>query len=137
MATNIIYDRIFKGLKLILGRRAIIEGDNEPKSSEFIRLSMESSPELIENTGASYAMLYSINIDLVTNRAKRAKYLSQAVSNILNLLNQNTAYDTSGVYYWHDGQVLTSEFGEAYDEDEKQVYAARILWTATHTELRS
>jgi hypothetical protein len=137
MATNIMYDRIFKGLKLILGRRCIIEGDLEPKSSEIIKLSMESSPELIENTGASYAMLYSINIDLITNRAKRSKYITQAVSNILNSLNQNTAYNVSGAYYWHDGKVITSEYGEALDEDEQQLYAARILWTATHTEQRS
>jgi broad specificity polyphosphatase/5'/3'-nucleotidase SurE len=136
MATNIIYDRIFKGLKLILGRRAVIEGDLEPKAAEFIRLSTETSPELIENTGASYAMLYSINIDLVTNRAKRPKYITQALANIIRLLNQNTAYTTGGVYYWHDGAIITTEPGTLLDEDGQVIYAGRILWTATHTELK-
>jgi len=137
MATNIVYDRIFKGLKLVLGRSAVIDGDLEPKAAEFIRLSQESYPELIENTGASYAMLYSINIDLVTNRAKRPKYITQALANISRLLNQNTAKTTSGIYYWHDGAILTTEPSLALDDDGKELYAGRILWTATHTEQRS
>ena len=136
MATNIVYDRIFKGLKLILGRRAVIEGDLEPKAAEFIRLSVESSPELIENTGASYAMLYSINIDLVTNRAKKPKYITQALANISRLLNQNTAYTASSVYYWHDGAIEGTEPGLALDDEGKELYAGRILWTATHTEIK-
>ncbi len=130
MAVNIIYDRIFKGLKLILGRRAIIEGDTAPKSADYILLSMESSPELIENTGPSIAMLYSVNVDYITNRAKRPKYITQELSNILDKLNSSPAYTSGGVYYWHDGKILTSEYGSG------EGYAARILWTATHTELK-
>jgi len=131
MATNIIYDRIFKGLKILLGRRAIIMGDDAPKSSDYILLSMESSPELIENTGPTTAMLYSVNIDFVTNRAKKAKYITQQLSNIWNILNNNTAYTAKGVYYWHGAETINSEFGEG------EGFASRILWTATHTEQRS
>ena len=129
MDTNILYDRIYKGLKMILGRRVIIEGDNEPKAAEFIKLSEGSGAELLENTGASYAMSYSINIDLVTNRAKRSKYITRAVSNIIRALNENTALTSGGIYYWHDGHVSS---GESVDDD----YAARINWTATHTEIK-
>jgi len=136
MATNIIYDRIFKGLKKVLGRRAIVEGDLAPKSAEFIRLSLESSPELIENTGPTHAMLYSINIDFVTNRARRAKYITQALSNILDLLNEAPAYTTGGVYYWHDAKIITSEYGEAFDDEDQKLYDSRIVWTCTHTETK-
>lgn len=136
MATNIMHDIIFNGLKKILGRRVVIDGEPEPKSAEFIRISMESSPELLENTGASYAMLYSVNIDLVTNRARRAKYITQTLSNILEALNQEPAYTSGGVYYWHDGKILTSEYGEAFDENDQKIYDGRILWTCTHTEVK-
>jgi len=136
MSTNITYDRIFKGLKLILGKNTIIEDDLDKRTAEYVRLSTESSPELIENMGATFAMLYSINIDIVTNKAKRAKYLTQSVSNLLHTLNSNTAYTSGGVYYWHDGRILTSEPGEALDENGKQEYAWRILWTTTHTEAK-
>jgi hypothetical protein len=137
MATNIIYDKIFKGLQAVLGRNTVVMGDQLPRSAEYVQLSLESEPELIENTGASYAMRYTVNIDLITNRAKKPKYLTQALSDIRNDLNTNTAYSPSGVYHWHDGQTLTSETGDALDENEKQMYAARIIWAATHTEVRS
>ena len=132
MATNIIYDRILKGLKTIIGNRAIIADSDSPKSSEYTLLSMASSPELIENTGPSISMLYSVNIDIMTNKARKSRYLSQAVSDVLDSLNANPAYTTGGVYYWHDGQVLTSEYGSI----EEEGYAHRILWTATHTEVK-
>jgi hypothetical protein len=137
MATNIIYDRIFKGLKLILGKSAVVEGDRMPRAAEYIQLSEESYPELIENTGPTTAMLYSINIDLITNRAKKPKYISQQLSNIRNLLNTNTAYTTGGVYYWHNGTILATDPERAVDENGQEIYAARLLWTATHTEQRS
>ena len=95
MATNIIYDRIFKGLKLVLGNKAVIKGSDSNKFNEYISLSMAESPELIENTGASYAMLYSVNIDLVSNRATKPKYMSQMLSDVIENLNDNPAY-TSG-----------------------------------------
>ena len=136
MATNIIYDRIFKGLKLVLGNKAVIRGSDSTRFNEYISLSMAESPGLIENTGASYAMLYSVNIDLITNRANKTKYMSQMLSDVLESLNDNPAYTADGVYYWHDGQILTSEDGEELDEDDKQLFAHRILWTATHTEIK-
>ena len=130
MATNIIYDRIFKGLKLVLGRRCLIGNDNAPKSADYIVISLESTPELLENTGASFSMLYSVNIDYVTNRAKKAEYITQEMSNIIRKLNDNPAKTTGGVYYWHDGQVLPGE------PEEGEGFTRRILWTATHTELK-
>ena len=136
MATNIIYDRIFKGLKLVLGRRTIVRRDDAPKSSDYILLSMESSPTLIENMGASFAMRYSVNIDFITNRAKKSQYITQQISNLLRLLNDNPAKTTSGIYYWHDMAIEDTDFGELLDEDDRQIYAGRILWTATHTEIK-
>ena len=136
MATNIIYNKIFKGLKLILGNRAVVKGDRLPRGAEYIQLSMASMPELIENTGPSISMLYSVNVDLITNRAIKPKYITQAISDIENTLNANPAFTLGSVYYWHDGQILPSEYGEALDENEKQMYAARISWTATHTEIK-
>ena len=136
MAVNIIYDKIFAGLKIVLGRHTVVEDDLAPKSSEYIRLSKEAEPELLENAGGSFSMLYSVNIDLITNQAKRAKYITQAMSNIVRLLNDNPAKTTDGVYYWHDGQMLSSDPGPAFDEEDKQMYAGRILWQATHTEIK-
>lgn len=130
MATNIIYDRIFKGLILILGKNTVVADDLGKTSSEYTRLSLESSPEMIENTGPTVSMRYSINIDIITNRAKRSKYITQAVSNILSKLNANPAYNAGGVYYWHDGQIIPGEYGEGED------YASRIVWQATHTEAK-
>jgi hypothetical protein len=136
MATNIIYDRIFKGLKLILGRRAIVRRDDAPKSADYILLSMESSPELLENTGATFAMRYAVNIDFITNRAKKSQYITQEISNILFKLNSNPAYTVGDVYYWHDMAIEDSDFGELLDDNDRQIYAGRILWTATHTECK-
>ena len=136
MSTNITYDRIYKGLKLVLGKNTVIMNEVDSKASEYVRLSVETSPELLENTGPTFAMRYFINIDIVMNRAKRAKYVTQAVSNVLHKLNSNPAYTANGVYYWHDMAILTSEAGEELDEDGKALYAWRILWTATHTECK-
>jgi len=136
MATNIIYDRIFKGLKLILGRSAVVEGDRMPHSAEYVRLSLSSNPEMVENTGASYAMAYFVNIDLVTNKANKPKYMTQAIADIMNDLNSHTAYTADSVYYWHTSEILSSEPDGALDENDKQLYAARILWTCTHTEIK-
>ena len=134
MATNILYDRIYAGLRLILGKNTVILNEPDSKSSEYARLSIESSPELLENTGPTFSMRYSVNIDIIMNRAKRSKYVTQAVTNVLHKLNSNPAYTAGGVYYWHDMEILPSEPGSALDDDGKELYAWRILWTATHTE---
>jgi len=137
MAVNIIYDRIFKGLKAVLGKRTVVQGDQLPRVAEYIELSMASMPEHIEVTGPSRAMLYTVNVDLITNKANKPKYMTQAISDIIDNLNDNPAYTTGGVYYWHNGQVIPGEYEGALDDNDKQLYAARILWTATHTEIRS
>ena len=136
MAVNIIYDRIFKGLRSVIGPRVIVGNTKAAGSAEYVRLSMAGNPEHIETTGPSRAMLYSVNIDLITNKSSNARYLSQAVSNIIDSLNDNTAYAPDGVHYWINGQVIPSEYGPLTDEDGQEIYDARILWTATHTEIK-
>ena len=136
MATNIIYDRIFKGLKAILKskNRVFVRGEKVPtRSNEFVRLSLESSPFQIENTGPTSAMRYTVYVDFITNHRENTRYVTQSIADISDILNDNPCYSSGGVYYWHDGVIQESEFGPA-DEDE---YAARLVWSATHTEIKS
>jgi hypothetical protein len=78
-------------------------------------------------------MRYTVYVDFITNHQENIRYVTQAVADITDLLNDNPHYTSGGVYYWHDGVIQESEFGPT-EEDE---YAARLVWSATHTEIKS
>jgi len=134
VATNIIYNRIFAGLKALLKgkNRVYIKGEKVPtRAAEYVRLSLESSPFQIENTGAAVSMRYTVYLDFITNHIENTRYVTQAIHDIEDVLKDNPYYKPSGVYYWHDGAILESEFGPVEDDE----YAARIVWSTTNTEV--
>ena len=130
MATNIIYDRIFKGLKSVIGGSVVLGTDATTRKPEYFRLHLANSPEQVENFGSSITMLYTVNIDFNTNNSDNQKYLSQAISNALNSLNNNAYYVDGSTYHWHGGNVINSEYGNGDGFD------SRIIWTCYHSELK-
>jgi hypothetical protein len=134
MATDILNDRILFAL------RKIIESDTpfkcfnlKPRGSECI-VFVPSNPSQINITTDGTGYNYPVSIDFHSPVAvEDVNRISQEISDILRVLNDNCHYSTGGVYYWHNGMVDDVEYN--WETEESESYKARILWSCTHEEV--
>ena len=131
MATNILQDRILFSLrKLIESNTQWKCYDLKPHGATCIVLTPDSATHIASTTdGTVYR--WTVLIDFHSPAAVESlSRLSQDVSDIVRVLNDNTYYQPSTSYYFA-GMVDSIDYDWLNESDWK----ARITWSCTHEEV--
>lgn len=143
MATNIIYDKIMKGVQYVLRSAAsgtavtlpVFLSDEDPGGGERLIISPELHTQLVGASGlAGYR--YTVHLDYYNPSSISDKERTQKVHDIQYLLDTNiTARDANDAVYYHQGTVVSVEYPE--HDDEEIDYEARLVYEATYPQTLS
>ena len=128
MAYDVLYNRMYKGLKLMINSKSNFDAftDSEtPRGAAYYLISNEDIVTGSPGTGSS-TFIGLFNIDFYTNKIKDT-FIKDNKSKILEILADNNHYSTSSITYYFNGTILGIE-----DGIEDDPYAFRIKYEITH-----
>lgn len=126
MSANILYDRIYAGLKYALQGQKLPVVDDEVISGSAINFGYENRVQIARHSNGS-AYRYTVLIHVHVNQ-NDPKIIAQRVEDVLYQLSATPTVYIGGTYHYHDGEVTGTEADEG---------GMTIIYEVTYNEVQT
>jgi len=134
--TNIIKTHVLDSLEKILEDEFNIPVGYEAKGNECFILQPEEDvlvSLLSSGQSRSYSVLITYEMKKAGNMELNKDHLTARAERVKKLIHNNSAYNPSSTYKFHDGR--TESIGYEIDEDDPELKRATLTFNCTVTEV--